>query len=83
MEEQFIKILALTGCLNLMACATSQIVNGPDGTPHQLLTCTLIEGCYQNAAEVCGGKYKIVNTSTRVSGDNQFTSSTTIDKRII
>ena len=29
------------------------------------------------AAKVCGGKYKIVNTSNQVSGDDKSTSSTT------
>ena len=55
----------------------SKIINGPDGTPHHLVSCSYIESCYESATEVCGGKYKIVNTSNEVSGDAQSTSSTT------
>ncbi len=62
----------------LASCVVSpKIINGPDGTPHHLVSCSYIESCYESATEVCGGKYKIVNTSNEVSGDAQSTSSTT------
>jgi len=72
-----IKIAASILCLNLVACASAEVISGPDGTPHQLVTCADIKGCYEKAAEVCGGKYQIVNTSNEVSGDAKGTSSTT------
>ncbi len=78
MKIQSLKILSSILILVLSACAAStKIINGPDGTPHQLVSCSDIESCYEKATEVCGGKYKIVNTSNQVSGDAQNTSSTT------
>jgi len=67
------KILVLG--LVLSGCGTANVINGPDGTPHQLISCSNIEGCYQKAAEVCG-KYKIINTSSETSGMNGTTGTT-------
>jgi len=47
----------------LAGCASTQTVVGPDGTEHQLLTCTFMSSCYDKAAELCEGRYKIVSTS--------------------
>jgi hypothetical protein len=78
MNQSRIKIItAFAAMMGLSGCTTAKIINGPDGTPHQLITCGNIEDCYQKAGEVCGGKYKIVNTSNTVSGANGMTSSST------
>lgn len=77
MKIRLLKAVTSILCLNLAACATAEIINGPDGTPHQLVTCGDVKGCYEKAAEVCGGKYQIVNTSNHVSGGAQSTSTTT------
>ena len=75
---QLLKIITLViSCLSLCACATTELVIGPDVTPHQLVKCMDIENCYEDAAKVCGGKYKIVNTASQVSGDANSTSSST------
>jgi len=63
--------------LLLPACSTTKAVIGPDGTEHQLVKCAGIEGCYEKAREVCGGNYKIVNTSTDTSGGSESSVSTT------
>ena len=63
----FLIALLLIGITNCASPATKQIP-GPDGTPHELVSCNFIENCYMDAAKVCGGKYKIVNTSNEVSG---------------
>jgi len=63
--------------LFIFGCTTSKTIKGPDGTNHQLISCGSIEDCYTKAAEVCGGKYKIINTSTDVDGSEGDTSSTT------
>ncbi len=55
---------------SLASCAgpSAREVPGPDGTPHQLVSCNYIESCYQDASKVCGGKYKIVNTTSELTG---------------
>jgi hypothetical protein len=58
-------------------CQTTRTITGPDGTPHQLITCQAIEYCYEDATKVCGGKYRIVNTSSQVETVFKETSSTT------
>jgi hypothetical protein len=60
--------------LGLAACATNarQII-GPDGTPHELVYCNTIEYCYTGATQVCGGKYKIVNTTSELTGFHRST----------
>ncbi len=60
----------------LSACATAKIIPGPDGTPHQLVSCGSMEKCYEKAAEVCGGKYKIINTTSDTSGFSNSPTST-------
>jgi hypothetical protein len=57
--------------LVLAGCTSAQTITGPDGTPHKLITCQMIESCYAEASNLCGGKYKIVNSSTHTAlGDN-------------
>jgi hypothetical protein len=46
--------------LFLVACASSQNVTGPDGTPHKLITCGQLGKCYEKAADVCHGSFKHV-----------------------
>ncbi len=62
-------ILLVIGTIFLFSgCVTSpKLVTGPDGTPHELITCSAVESCYEEAAKICG-KYKIVNTSTNTTG---------------
>ncbi len=67
-----ISIIALASCVS-----TPVTVTGPDGTPHQLVSCNAVESCYEYAAEACGGKYDIVHTTNEVSGDSISTSSRT------
>lgn len=59
------------------SCATSKQIVGPDGTKHELVTCQGIEYCYEKSQQVCGGKYKIVNTSSDTSSLNGTASTTT------
>ncbi|MBK7891506.1 MAG: hypothetical protein IPJ84_11900 [Bdellovibrionales bacterium] len=63
--------------LAISGCASVETIPGPDGTPHQLVSCPDVRYCYEKAAEVCGGKYKIVNSSSSVSGSKESTSSST------
>lgn len=72
------KIVAMVSWgLFLAGCVTNEVITGPDGTPHHLVNCYSIKGCYQKATHVCGGKYQIVNTSNEVSGSAERTSSET------
>jgi hypothetical protein len=73
----FIKAAGLFAVLLAVAgCQTVKPIIGPDGTTHQLVSCySSIEGCYSKAREACGGNYKIINTSSSVSGDASSTSS--------
>lgn len=75
MKLRFIKLLILSLCFNLFACASSEIITGPDGTPHELITCGRIKDCYAKATEVCGGKYKIINTTNAVAGNATYVGS--------
>ena len=58
----------------LAGCVTVKPIAGPDGTEHQLVSCSRVEKCYAKAAEVCG-KYTIVNASTGVHGVYGITGS--------
>lgn len=66
-EMRFI-FIAL-GISSLVSCASPQPIIGPDGTPHQLVTCGSIQLCYKEAREACQGNYKIINTSNETVGD--------------
>lgn len=71
-----LKCLIFSLIFSLAACQVAPIaLNGPDGTPHILFSCYSIEDCYKEASQVCQGTYKIVNTSTEVSGSEGSTSS--------
>src|SRR5262245_38828529 len=71
------KLLIPVIVLILGGCATARSIQGPDGTQHQMISCPSVEQCYEKATEVCGGKYKIVNTSTDTSGGGQLMVDTT------
>lgn len=60
-----------------LSCATSKMIVGPDGSSHQLVSCSGVEYCYEKAREVCGGNYKIINTSTKTDGSGNFVSTET------
>lgn len=63
--------------VSLLGCATAKPIIGPDGTENQLISCPSVEQCYEKAREVCGGTYKIVNTSSETSGANGVTGTDT------
>lgn len=75
--KKFLSLLLCVLFVNLAGCATAKKIIGPDGTANHLISCHSTEYCYEKAREVCGGNYKIVNTSTESSGANGVTSSTT------
>jgi len=78
MKFNTLKAIFLVGVLALASCVSTPVtVTGPDGTPHQLVSCNAVENCYEYAAEACGGKYDIVHTTSEVSGDSISTSSRT------
>lgn len=57
--------------LLLVGCATASEIPGPDGSANQLIRCPDVEMCYQKAADVCHGKYTIVN-STRQKDETEL-----------
>jgi hypothetical protein len=65
----------ITGAL-LCACTTARPILGPDGSENQLISCSAVESCYEEATDVCHGTYKIVNTSSETSGSDGTTSTT-------
>lgn len=71
----FVPVLLST--LLILGCSTVSTITGPDGTDHQLLSCRQIEDCYSEATKICGGKYKIVNTSSETSGNDGKTETET------
>lgn len=52
----------------LLGCASTETIEGPDGTPHELVRCINIKRCYERARDACGGNYEIINTSNNVTG---------------
>ncbi len=62
----------------IVSCAhtKNKMIKGPDGSEHQLVSCSEIENCYNKAAEICS-TYKIVNTSDETNGSDGKTFSTT------
>lgn len=61
------------------ACASHKTIDGPDGTPHVLVSCGKIEVCYEKAKKACDGKYKIANTSNAVSTNADTGTTSSID----
>jgi len=56
--------LTLTGCLNV-----AKPVRLPDGSQgYTISRCRGMNSCYNKAAEVCGGKYEVIDSTTRNSG---------------
>lgn len=64
--------------LTLISCVTATVkdVQGPDGELHHLVECSYVEYCYEKATEICG-KYKIVNTTNKVSSQQAETGANT------
>lgn len=60
-------VAALSGCETF----GNQMVTGPDGTPHILISCGEMRACYARASQACPetqGKYTIVNTTSDTEG---------------
>ncbi|QLY26899.1 hypothetical protein [Bdellovibrio sp. KM01] len=76
-EDMVLKkiLMLVTLVLTFSGCQTVKPIVGPDGSTHQLIGCYYVESCYEKAREVCGGNYKIINTSTETSGDANSTNS--------
>lgn len=59
----------------LVSCASARGVKGPDGTPHQLITCSSLGKCYEKAADKCHGQFHPVETEiNEVPGYNGTTT---------
>lgn len=76
MTQSCIRLACLTAFLGIVGCASAKKIIGPDGTENQLISCDEIEGCYEKATEVCAGPYKIVNSTSEVSGHNGISGTT-------
>ena len=59
------KVLLLPFFLILGCASGPTIVQGPDGTPHYLISCLNMVDCYNEAARTCEGKYNIVHTANQ------------------
>lgn len=69
--------MSIAAIITVSCAPPIKTITGPDGTPHKLVSCNGIEACYEWAAQACGGKYQIVNTSNQVSTLGKNVSSTT------
>jgi hypothetical protein len=67
-----LKFLLLIFVFATAACASTTVenVNGPDGSPHHLITCSDVKDCYERATKGCG-KYQIINTSNQIYRDTR------------
>lgn len=62
---------------SLFGCASSESVPGPDGTGAELIQCSSgIRYCYEKAASVCDGRYKILDSSASTSTNGYSTETT-------
>ena len=60
------KRLILIPFFLITGCSSQTIVQGPDGTPHNLVSCLNLADCYNEAARLCNnGKYTIVHTANQ------------------
>ena len=59
----------------LVACTTPTIVQGPDGTPHHLISCLNLVDCYNEAARTCNGKYELVHTASQGGSGGPYWSN--------
>jgi hypothetical protein len=75
MKRHLLRIIGIVCSCAMFGCETVTPVIGPDGTENQLISCGLVERCYDKAREVCRGPYKIVNTTSETSGTNGSTST--------
>lgn len=63
-----------TGCASIergddiRETGISKPITGPDGSAHELVECEKVETCYKKAADVCNGKYRIIDDSTAYNG---------------
>jgi hypothetical protein len=77
-------VQVMGGVFLMTGCATwregGRAIVGPDGTEHQLISCWSISYCYEQARNICGGSYKIANTSTETSSahDGSVSSKTNL-----
>lgn len=66
------KTFALIGALLLTGCVTTKPVALPSGQQGIAVNCPgngfSIADCMNKAAEVCGGPYKVIDSSSEVSG---------------
>lgn len=64
MTAATICLLALTGCVNV-----AKQVQLPDGSQgYTIAHCRSMNSCYTKAAEVCGGPYDIIGSTTTTQG---------------
>lgn len=75
------KKLVVVICLGmaLSGCASAKLVPLPDGTTGYVVkNCKDMAVCYKKAAEVCGGKYEVIERSSgqvgAMSGANGYLS---------
>ena len=61
---------ALSSVTALSSCVSSRSVPGPDGVNAQLIQCSYgISHCYEKAADVCDGVYRILDSSSSTYSD--------------
>ena len=78
MNDLILKLSSLLAFFIFTACAGHQTITGPDGSPHELISCTYgITACYEKAREMCQGDYKIMNSSSNTEGNSTGRTSTT------
>ncbi len=63
------RTLAVTAVLMLAGCATAERIPLPDGSMGYVIEdCDNLAECYKKAAEVCGGKYQLVDRTDSSAG---------------
>lgn len=73
------RLLSILLCIALTGCSVAKQVPLPDGeTGWYISECADLSYCYKRAAELCAGKYEIVNQSQGVTGVPMSTGGTVI-----
>jgi hypothetical protein len=61
--------IILTLAILLTACTVAREASLPDGTKGFVISkCKDLSYCYNRAAELCGGKYEVLNQNTKSEG---------------
>lgn len=58
-----IYVLSLVTLFLFVSCSSHETYTAGDGSEQYEVTCGAKSGCYKDAANLCGGKYQVIDTA--------------------